>query len=213
MNGEMSQTTVLVADDHPAIRDGLQTLINNTHDCRVVAEVRRGEDLLLSYTRHRPDVILLDLHMPGIGGEAALGMLMRKDPSAHVIILSHLDAPDVIRRCLAAGAKGYIGKNQARHEIVDAIRNVQSGRRALGKYVAERLAETLYFSALSTRELEVLRCIAAGESNKEIARSLDIKLPTVKIHVTHLLQKLQARDRTQAVVTGLRWGIISLDPE
>lgn len=213
VNADGCDTTVLIADDHPTIRKGLQTLINKTHDCCVVAEVFRGEDLLSSYVEYSPSIVLLDLHMPGMGGEAALGMLLREAPSARVIILSHLDAPDVIRRCLAAGAKGYIGKNQARHEIVDAIRNVQSGRRALGKHIAERLAETFHFSPLSAREMDVIRYIAAGRSNKEIARSLGIKVPTVKVHVTHILQKLQARDRTHAVVTALRWGIISLNPE
>ena len=202
--------TVLIADDHPALRAGLRALFDATGDIEVVGDTGRGRETVGLYTSLLPDVVILDLEMPDMSGEAVLEALLATDPGARVIVLTTYGGEAVIRRVIELGARGYLLKDTARRSLVAAVRNVHKGLRAVHGEVAERLAAALQADALTPRETDVLRSLALGQSNKAIARDLGISEATVKIHISNLLQKLDAKGRTDAVLIALQKGYIRL---
>jgi len=201
----------LIADDHTLVRIGLKTTLELEPDLKVVADVATGEEVITQFRMHRPDVALIDLRLPGIDGIETASALCREFPDAKVIILSTFRGGDDILRAMRAGAKSYLVKTVQRDELVTAIRTVVGGNTYMPGAVAGRLADRLRQPDLTVRELEVLRLIAAGNSNKEIATALAVEVSTVKLHVGKLLEKLRAGDRTEAVTIALHHGIIRLD--
>ena len=208
MSGE--KIRIIVVDDQAVVRQGFVSLINTVPDMEVVAEGTNGEQAVELYRRHAPDVVLMDLRMPVMGGVDAIKALRREFPSARVIILTTFDGDEDIYRSLQAGAQGYLLKDMFFEELEDAIRTVNSGGRRIPGVVAERLAGRMSGSDLTARELEVLEQIVRGKSNKEIAQALGISEATVKSHINNVLSKLDASDRTQAATKALQRGIVHL---
>jgi len=201
---------IIVVDDQAVVRQGFVSLINTVHDMEVIAEGTNGEQAVELYRRHAPDVMLMDLRMPVMGGVDAIKTLRREFPQARVIILTTFDGDEDIYRSLQAGAQGYLLKDMFFEELEDAIRTVHSGGRRIPGVVAERLAGRMSGSDLTARELEVLEQIVRGKSNKEIAQALGISEATVKSHINNVLSKLDAADRTQAATKALQRGIVHL---
>ncbi len=208
MSGE--KIGILVVDDQAVVRQGLVSLINTVGDMAVVAEATNGREAVELYRRHRPDVVLMDLRMPVMGGADAIAALRREFPGARVIVLTTFDGDEDIYRSLQAGAQGYLLKDMFFEELEDAIRTVHAGGRRIPGVVAERLAERMAGSDLTARELEVLEHIVGGKSNKAIAAALGISEATVKSHMNNILSKLDAEDRTQAATKALQRGIVHL---
>jgi DNA-binding NarL/FixJ family response regulator len=202
---------ILIADDHSLVRIGLKTSIEMETDCQIVAEAGSGEQALVQYRKHRPDVALIDLRLPGMDGVQTTTTLCREFPTARVVIISTFTGGDDILRAMQAGAKTYLPKSVQREELIKAIRAIARGDTYLPNVVANRLAERLRRPDLTVRELEVLRLIAAGNSNKAIASTLSIEVGTVKLHVGKILEKLHARDRTEAATMAIQAGIVWLD--
>ncbi|MBC7940777.1 MAG: response regulator transcription factor [Chitinophagaceae bacterium] len=202
---------VLVADDHPVVRMGLAGMVAARTDLRLVGQADCGEAAVEQYLTLRPDVVLMDLRMPGLDGVAAIEAIRAQDPFARIIILTTFDGEEDIYRGLRAGAKAYLLKDAPDEQIVDCIRTVMRGQRFLPGPVALKLAGRLDGEALSRRELEVLRHLVTGMSNKEIARVTSITEGTVKFHVTAVMAKLNVKSRTEAVAVALRRRLISLD--
>ena len=207
----MSPIRLLVADDHIVVRLGLVTLIANQPDMQVVAEAANGQEVIERAREHRPDVILMDLRMPGLSGDETIAAVCREDPDARVIVLTIHKGDEAAYQALRAGARGYLIKDVPTKEIVGAIREVYAGRRAIPPAIAEQLAQRIGRTGLSAREADVLKLIANGLSNKEVANELGVTEATAKKHMTGVLLKLGARDRTHAVRIGLERGILSLD--
>jgi DNA-binding NarL/FixJ family response regulator len=206
---------LLIADDHVVVRAGLKSLLGDVRDLDIVAEAADGEEAVRLARRHRPDVILLDVRMPGTDGLAVLGQLRAELPTAAVVMFSAYDNPTYIARSVALGAAGYLVKNATREELIAAIRRVASGeaiwsreglRKITGALTAPRASAEID-APLTKRESEVLKQLALGLSNKEIAQALDISYETVKEHVQHILRKLAVADRTQAAVWAVRKGL------
>jgi two-component system NarL family response regulator len=203
---------IVVADDHAVVRMGLVALINSEPDLRVVGEAEDGREALELFHRLHPDVLLVDVRMPGMDGVAATRAVCQESPSARVIILSSYDGDEEIYRALEAGARGYLLKKDSLGEdMLKAIRTVHGGHHFIPPAVAAILAERMHRSELTPRELEVLKAIAEGMSNKRIAGRLDISEGTVKIHVTNILSKLGVSDRTEAATSAIRRGILRLE--
>lgn len=210
----MPETTpirILIADDHSVVREGLAAMIARRADMQVVAEAGDGQQAVELARRHRPDVILLDLRMPELGGVAAIHQIMADVPTARVIVLTTFDGDEDIYRALQAGARAYLLKDTPREALLEAIRAVHAGQKRIPPEVAAKLADRLLAPELSARELDVLRQIVAGRSNKEAGAALGISEGTVKVHVNSLLGKLGVADRTQAVTEALRRGLVRLD--
>lgn len=203
--------TVLIADDHPIVRDGLNAIINDQEDMEVVAEAANGNEAIRLAQLHRPDVMLIDLRMPQMNGLEALYAIRAEWEQANIIILSTYDGDEDIYRALQAGAQAYILKGSSRSELLSTIRAVHSGRKRIPLEVAAKLAERISTSELTDRELEVLESIVAGMSNKEIGNHLSITEGTVKAHVNSILGKMGVTDRTNAVTEALRRGIVHLE--
>jgi DNA-binding NarL/FixJ family response regulator len=201
---------VMTVDDHPIFRGGLAALLAAYPDLKLVAEAGNGRQAVELFRTHRPDVTLMDLSMPVMGGVEAIGHIIAEFPDARIIALTTWDGDGDIHRALDAGARGYLLKDVVSHEVADAIRSVHRGGRVLPPAVAQRLAEFTPRIDLTDRELEVLTQMAQGKSNKEIAVALGRTEATVKVHVLHILQKLDAADRTEAVTIGLKRGLIHL---
>lgn len=206
-----SKLRILIADDHALVRIGLRASIEMEPDFSVVAEAGSGEQTLQQYRKHQPDVALIDLRMPGMDGIQTTTALCREFPQARVIVISTFKGGDDILRAMQAGAKTYLPKSVQREELIKAIRAIAKGESYLPNVVASRLAERLRRPDLTTRELEVLRLVAAGNSNKDIATILSIEVGTVKLHVGKILEKLHARDRTEAATMAIQAGIVWLD--
>jgi DNA-binding NarL/FixJ family response regulator len=206
-----SKLRILIADDHALVRIGLRASIEMEPDIQVVAEAGTGEQAIAGYRKHRPDVALVDLRMPGNDGIQTTTALCREFPGARVIVISTFQGGDDILRAMQAGAKTYLPKSVQREELIKAIRAVAKGESYLPNVVASRLAERLRRPDLTVRELEVLRLIAAGNSNKEIAVALSVEVGTVKLHVGKILEKLHARDRTEAATRAIQAGIVWLE--
>jgi len=202
---------VLCVDDHPVVRDGLRAIISTQPDMTVVDEAGDGLECIAKCREHRPDVIVMDLRMPGMGGVDATRQVHTEFPDARIIILTTYEGDEDIYRALEAGAQAYLLKEMVRTELLQTIREVHSGKRHISPAVAARLAEHTPRVPLSERELQVLRHIAKGLRNKEIGAALNIAEDTVKIHVKNIFAKLNVMDRTQAVVSASQRGIINLD--
>jgi two-component system NarL family response regulator len=185
--------------------------LNVEPDMEVVAEAGTGEAALAAFREHLPNLVIMDVRLPGMGGADATAAILRQFPDARVLMLSTHSGEEEIYRALQAGAYGYILKSMVREELLRAIRQVVAGHRYLDPAVALVLAARVGHRTLSGRELEVLRLVAKGLGNKEIAAALNIAEVTVKLHVSHVLEKLNVRDRTQAATAALQRGIISLE--
>ena len=200
----------MIADDHPVVCKGLAAMIQAERGMEVVGEASNGKELLDMFRKHSPDVTLIDLRMPGMGGVEAIRAIRREFPTAGIIILTTYKGDEDIYRGLEAGAQGYLLKGMPSHELVEAIRNVNAGLRYLPPPVLETLKNRPPNSELSGRELQVLKLIVKGMSNKQIADELGITQSTVKWHVNLMLARLNVTDRTAAAVTALRRGIVEL---
>jgi DNA-binding NarL/FixJ family response regulator len=206
----VSAIRVLLVDDHPLMREGIAASLGNHADVILVGEGSDGAEALALFREHRPDVVLMDLQMPKVGGiEATIG-IRAEFPDARIIVLTAHHGDVQIVRALKAGACAYLLKNALRHELLDAIRSVHAGQRRLSTEVAAEVAEHRMDDALTERELDVLRAVAAGNSNKIVADRLGISEETVKSHMRTILSKLSANDRTHAVTIALKRGIIEL---
>lgn len=202
---------VLVADDHLVLRLGLVTLINDEPDMEVVAEAANGQELIERFRSHRPDVVLMDLRMPGHTGEEVIAAVIAEDADAKIIVLTIHKGDESVYQALRAGARGYLLKDVPTQEILAAVRSVYAGEQCIPPGIASRVAQRIRKADLSPREVNVLKLIAAGLSNKEIGNRLGVSDATAKKHVTGLLAKLTVRDRTHAVTLALERGIIDLD--
>jgi DNA-binding NarL/FixJ family response regulator len=202
---------ILIVDDHPVVRTGIAALIDNEPDMDVAAEVGDGADVLAQYDAHRPDVVLMDLRMPIMDGVAAIGAILGAHSEARILALTSYDGDADIYRALSAGACGYLIKDTLGTELIAAVRAAAAGRRVIPPAVAARLAEFTPRVDLTDREVEVLRLAAKGLRNKEIAGVIGRTEETVKVHVSLVLAKLGATDRTEAVMLALQRGVIHLD--
>jgi two-component system NarL family response regulator len=201
---------IIVVDDQAVVRQGFVSLISTVADMRVIAEGTNGREAVALYREHRPDVVLMDLRMPEMGGVEAIAAIRREFSDAKVIVLTTYDGDEDIYRSLQAGAQGYLLKDMFFDELESAIRAVHAGGRKIPGVVAERLAGRMGGSDLTGRELEVLELIVRGRSNKEIGAALGISEATVKSHINSILGKLGVTDRTQAATTALQRGIVHL---
>lgn len=206
----MRKIRILVVDDHHVVRQGLVALINSVEDMEVVAEAADGRTGVDLHRHHSPDVTVMDLRLPVMGGVEAIQEIRRQNPQARIIVLTTFDGDENIYRALQAGARGYLLKDMFGDELMDAIRAVHAGKTRIPPVVAQRLAERMSGSELTSRELDVLRLIVAGRSNKEIGNQLHISEATVKTHINNLLGKLGVSDRTQAATSAIQRGIVQL---
>lgn len=202
---------ILVVDDHFMVRMGLSASLNVEPDMEVVAEAGNGEAALEAYRKHHPSLVMMDLRLPGMSGTDCTVAILREFPEACVLMLSTHSGEEEIYRAMQAGARGYIVKSILREELLRAVREVHQGRQYLDPIVASHLAERRSHRTLSGREVEVLRMVAKGLGNKEIASALNIAEVTVKLHVSHVLEKLSVKDRTEAATAALQRGIIALE--
>jgi|SRR5215467_2265136 len=209
--GNPKPIRILVVDDHFMVRMGLCASLSVEPDMEVVAEVGSGENVLEAYRSYRPSLVLMDLRLPGMSGAETTTSLLSEFPDARVLMLSTHSGEEDVYRSLHSGARGYVLKSVMREELLRAIRDVCNGRRYLDPAVAPFLAERVTHRSLTGRELEVLRMVAKGFGNKEIAAELSIAEVTVKLHVSHVLEKLNVKDRTEAATAAIQRGIISLD--
>jgi len=201
---------ILTVDDHPLLRKGIAALVNGEPDLKLVAEASNGKEALDAFRSHRPDVTLMDLQMPEVDGIDAISRIRREFSEARIIVLTTYSGDTQVLRALKAGARGYILKGHVHKELLDAIRAVHAGQKRIPAEIAAELADHATDDALTEREIDVLRLIGAGNSNKQIADQLSIGEATVKSHVTNILSKLGANDRTHSVTIGLKRGIIEL---
>ncbi len=209
MSSVPSMIRILSADDHPLLRKGIAAVVNAEPDMKLVAEASNGEEAIEKYRIHRPDVTLLDLQMPGLNGIEAMNRILAEFPDARIIVLTTYSGDAQVLRALRAGARAYLLKGHDR-ELLETIHLVMDGRKRIPPEVAAELAEHATDDELSEREIEVLRLIATGNSNKQIADLLFIAEATVKSRITNILSKLNASDRAHAVTIGLKRGIIDL---
>ncbi len=207
---ESNRIRVFSVDDHPLLREGIAAMINSQPDMTLVAQAATGGESILKFREHVPDVTLMDLRLPDMSGIDALISIRNEQPDARVIMLTTFEGDVEIQRALQAGARGYLLKSMPPDELVDAIRQVHAGKKRVPAEVAAQLAEHLSDESLTEREIGVLRHLAGGNRNKDIAERLFISEETVKVHVKHIMEKLGASDRTQAVAIAVRRGIIHL---
>jgi DNA-binding NarL/FixJ family response regulator len=210
MSSVPERIRILTVDDHPLLREGIAALVNAESDMKLVAEASNGEEAIEQFRLHRPDVTLMDLQMPALNGIEAVARIRAEFPDARIIVLTTYTGDVQALRALKAGARAYILKGHVHRELLEAIRAVHAGKKRIPPEVAAELADHAAENELSSREIEVLRLIASGNTNKLIADQLSIREETVKSHVTNILSKLGANDRTHAVTIGLRRGIIDL---
>jgi DNA-binding NarL/FixJ family response regulator len=201
---------VLTVDDHPLLREGIAALVNAEPDMKLVAEASNGRDAVEKFRLYRPDVTLMDLQMPGVGGIEAISQIQNEFPGARIIVLTTYTGDVQVLGALRAGARGYILKGHVHRELLETIRAVHTGLKRIPPEIAEELAQHAGDDDLTLREIDVLRLIAAGNANKQIADQLSIGEATVKSHVTNILSKLGANDRAHAVTIGIKRGIIEL---
>jgi len=201
---------ILTVDDHPLLRQGIASLLTHEADMSVVAEATTGREAVEQFRIHRPDVTLMDLQLPEMSGLDAMIAIRGEFPDARIIVLTTYSGDVQVVRALKAGAHGYLLKSMLRKELVDAIRAVHTGRKALSAEASFKVAEHAMTDALSPAEIRVLRLISEGQSNKEIAETLGLTLDTVKGQVRNILSKLGANDRAHAAMIAVKRGIIEL---
>jgi len=201
---------VFSVDDHPLLRQGIGAIINSQPDMSLVAEAANGSEAIQGFRKHVPDVTLMDLRLPDMSGIDALIAIRTEFPEARIIMLTTFEGDVEVQRALEAGARGYVLKSMPPRELVEVIRQVHAGKKRIPPEVAARLAEHLGDEVLTSREVDVLRLIATGNRNRDIAERLFISEETVKVHIKHIMEKLNASDRTQAVAIAVRRGIIQL---
>jgi DNA-binding NarL/FixJ family response regulator len=209
--GVLPPIRVLAADDHPMVRAGLAAVIGSEPDMEFVGEAANGHEAVTLYRDRRPDVVLMDLRMPGMDGLTATRTILGEFPTARIVVLTTYDGDEDVHRALEAGAKGYLLKDMLRTEVINTIRAVHRGQKVIPPQVASRLAEYVPRIRLSERELEVLALAAKGLSNKEIARVLGRAEETIKVHLKNVFDKLGVEGRTEAVTTALQRGILHID--
>jgi DNA-binding NarL/FixJ family response regulator len=205
-----AQIRIFSVDDHPLMREGIAAIIRNEADMTLVAEATCGREAIQGFRDHRPDVTLMDLRMPDISGIDAMVAIRTEFPNARIIMLTTSEGDVEIKQALQAGAQGYMLKTMPRKQLVEMIRKVHAGKKHIPHEVAANIAEHMSDEALSKREVEVLRKIADGNRNSDIAALLFVSEETIKGHVKHIMEKLGASDRTEAVAIGIRRGIIQL---
>ncbi len=210
MSAGTAPIRILTVDDHPLLRAGIEALISSQADMRVVAECSNGRDAIHQFRTHRPDVTLMDLQMPEMSGTDAIIAIRDEFPDARIIVLTTYTGDVQALRALQAGARGYLLKDAVQEELLDTIRAVHAGRKTLSPTVSQEIAEHAIDDALTKSEIDVLRLIAEGKANKQIADQLSIAEETVKSRVKNILSKLGADDRTHAAMIGLKRGIIEL---
>ena len=201
---------VILADDHPVVRDGLAAILNQQPDMQVIAEAEDGEQAIALYNTHKPDVMVLDLRMPKRDGVAVVNAVLATDPKARLLIMTTYDGDEDIFRSLSQGAKGYLLKDAPRQEILSAIRAVSADQPYTSSTVAAKALRRMVLPSLTQRELDVLQQLAQGRSNKDIARRLNITEGTAKTHVKSILTKLDAISRTEAVAVAHQRGLVHL---
>ena len=207
---ESAHIRILCVDDHPLVHEGIATVIRNQPDMVLIAEAFNGRDAVQKFREHQPDVTLLDLRLPDMSGIDTMSAIRIEFPDARIIILTTFEGDVEIQRALAAGARAYVLKSMPPKELVDVIRKVHAGKKPISTQIAAQLAEHYGDESLTQREIDVLRQIAGGNRNRDIAEKLFISEETVKVHIKHVMEKLGASDRTQAVAIGVRRGIIQL---
>ena len=207
---EQDPIRVLCVDDHPLLREGIAALVKSQRDMKLVAQVGSGREGLLSFREQRPDVTLMDLRLPDMSGIDAMVAIRSEFPEARIIVLTTFEGDVEMQRALQAGARGYLLKSMPPQDLIEGIREVHAGKKRIPPEVGSQLAEHVGDEGLTVREVEVLEQIAGGNRNQDIAQRLFISEETVKVHVKHIMEKLGARDRTQAVAIGIRRGIIQL---
>ena len=206
----MSPIRILTVDDHPLVREGIAVLIRSQPDMELVGEASTGEEAVRLVREHRPDLTLMDLRLPDMSGIDAIIAIRSEFPAHRMVMLTTFEGDAEIHRALEAGAQSYMLKSMPPKELLDVIRQVHAGKKKIPAPVAAQLAEHLADDLLTAREIEVLKQVAAGNRNRDIAEQLFISEETVKVHVKHIMEKLGANDRTQAVTIGVRRGIIQL---
>jgi DNA-binding NarL/FixJ family response regulator len=208
----LKRHTVLIADDLPIVREGLARLINSRSDMQVVAEAANGREAVDKFITYSPDIALLELRLPLMDGVEAVISICERVPSARLVIFTTCQGEEDIYRAMRAGAYGYLPKDASLAELVECIRAVAEGKRWIPLAVAARLGKRIAAKALTLRELEVMRELSSGKSNKEIGTVLDISEATVKVHMTHILEKLKVTGRTEAINAAMRRGLVHMDP-
>ena len=207
---EPRKIRVFSVDDHPLLRQGIAAVINNEPDMATVAQASSGHEAIQQFREQRPDVTLMDLRLPDISGIDAMIAIRTEFPDARIVMLTTFEGDVEIQRALAAGARGYILKSMPPKELTAVVRQVHAGKKWIPPEIAAQLAEHITDEPLTDREKDVLQHLAGGNRNKDIADLLSISEETVKVHVKHLMEKLGANDRTQAVAIAVRRGIIQL---
>ena len=210
MSAEASPIRILIVDDHPVVRQGVAGLVGGDPNMRVVGEASNGREAIQQFREHHPDVVLMDLQMPEMNGLDALMAIRDEAPEARIIVLTTYAGDAQVLRAIKAGARGYLLKSALHRELLETIRAVHAGKKSLSAEVSYELAEHATDDALTPAEIRVLRLIAEGNANKEIADQLSIREETVKSRVKNILSKLGAKDRTHAAMIGLKRGIIEL---
>src|SRR6516165_2418211 len=211
MSNDRKLIRILTVDDHALLREGIAALVNAESDMKLVDEASNGQEAIEKFRLYRPDVTLMDLQMPGLNGVEAIGLIQSEFPGARIIVLTTYTGDVQVLRALRAGARAYILKGHVHRELLETIRAVHAGHKRIPPEIAAELAQHAADDELTVREIDVLRLIAAGNANKQIADQLSIGEATVKSHVTNILSKLGANDRSHAVTIGLKRGIIELD--
>ncbi len=207
---DQNRIRVFSVDDHHLLREGIATLINNEPDMLLVAEASDGREAILKYREHQPDVTLMDLRLPDMSGIDVMIAIRTEFPEARIIMLTTFEGDVEIQRALRAGARGYLLKSMSPKELVEVVRQVNAGKMRIPPEIVSQLAEHMGEETLTERETEVLQHIAGGNRNRDIGEQLFISEETVKVHIKHIMEKLGASDRTQAVAIGVRRGIIQL---